>query len=701
MCNSRRILGRFAPQQQQRGIEVPQQAPRVTSRMPPSNDRFAAGAAASEHSEADLTRPRGAAFEMPVSGAIAVMRDRPDAEEVATATGSARAGARATELRPGGGAAGMDRRFDYDSDIGGDEGEGVGSGGRGSDRTVGRPHGAKTTNPTLPRHPQHQQQQHPAAVTMALDSSHDAFPACPPPGPGAPLTSEAGGRGVLAGCSGDGGSVGDSQTISAAAEVSTEIVHHEQEKEEEMDLAGLPPSSLSWSPGSSHDSLNSRGQRLSKASTGIELEGNTVATAGTAAAAAAAIVSPEVVGGRVRPDLLGSRSDGSSSRDYGGMIGPASPLSQALHIALALVVLMLVAFAKADTPYDEGASYGGGGSSSGGNTPRNPGSTPSRRRRSRQSGQQGSGGDVTQQNPGVGPAKRRRLSSGKISSRGGNNSVAGAGDAFPWSPTLRRLRAAWSKLWHLVEDDLAGRWRTAGGALASLRQAWSALWMLPPHPEADVLAEALASSLRRYYSQGTADRRPASVRAGHRSGAGVGSAGGSGGGGSERRRRRSACTGNGRGSIGRQLGTADSGSLSDKGGNGGRPVGLNCLNFLSLCGYRPGGGRGSRRPKFLLLLDLDETLVHCSPHLMEPARRRSGGGGGKGGGRLRPDLKLEMRGRAPSDNRPSCMYAWKRPHLDVFLDVVSRWYEVAVFTSGRQSFAEVRNLIRGSRSRCL
>ncbi|CAM9704101.1 unnamed protein product [Ectocarpus fasciculatus] len=73
---------------------------------------------------------------------------------------------------------------------------------------------------------------------------------------------------------------------------------------------------------------------------------------------------------------------------------------------------------------------------------------------------------------------------------------------------------------------------------------------------------------------------------------------------------------------------------------------------------------------------------------MQPPRRHGGGGGGRGRGAPRPDLKLEMRGRAPSDNRPSCMNAWKRPHLDVFLGVVSRWYEVAVFTSGRQCFAE-------------
>ncbi|CAN0127568.1 unnamed protein product [Scytosiphon promiscuus] len=673
--------------------------------MPPSNDRFAAGAAASGHSEDTSFHPRGAGSRAPVPGATAAMRDHPDSAPATTAAASVRAGARATELRSGEGggaaaAAGMGLELDHDGVAVGDEAGGAGSGGTAGDRKTSRPHGA-TSTPSRPRHPP--QQQHPAAVT-ARDPSHDAFPVCPPPGSGASPTGEAGAEGMPAGCNGDsGGDVSvrdaDGDAVSAAVEAVAEMeMVPVGEETDPGTSAGLPPPSLSWSTGSHRSSVSRRGQRLPQASAGVEVEGNAAATAAgmtaaaaAAAAAGAAMVSPEVVGGRMRPDLLDTRSDGSSggsSRDYGGMIGPASPFSQALHIALAFVVLVLVAFAKADTPYDEGAGYGGS-SSSGSGTPRNPGSTPSRRRRSRQgSNAGGSGQGVTQRNSGIAPAKRRRLSSGKSGggSRDGSNTAIGDGGVFPWSPTaFRHLRAAWSKLWHLVEDDLAGRWRTAGRALASLRQAWSALWVLPPHPEADVLAEALASPPR--YSRGTTGRHPGPADAGGGGGSGgVGGVGGSGGGGSERRRRSFGRAGSGRRS-GKRVGAADGGP----GDNVGRPVGLNCLNFLSLCGYRPGGGGGSRRSKFLLLLDLDETLVHCSPHLMQPARRRSGGGGGGGGGnggRLRPDLKLEMRGRAPSDNRPSCMYAWKRPHLDVFLDVVSRWYEVAVFTSGRQSFAE-------------
>lgn len=392
-----------------------------------------------------------------------------------------------------------------------------------------------------------------------------------------------------------------------------------------------------------------------------------------------------------------------SSRDYGGMIGPVSPLSQALHMALAFVVLVLVAIAKADdvtavraTPYAKGAGYSGSGSNSGSSGA--PGSTPARRKGSRTGGGSGSGSvDSSQRSSGSGPMKRRRIASSTGKEKVGRRRAGGVLS----SPVVRHLRAAWSSLWHAVEDDLATRWRAAGRVLTRLRQAWSALWVPPPHAEADILAGALASPPR--YPHGAAGRRrrtAAGGSGGGGGGSGVGSVG-DGGGGSERRRRRSGGrTSGSRGGRG-ALGATDGSSPSEKGLHLGRPVGLNCLNFLSLCGYRPGGGRGSRQPKFLLLLDLDETLVHCSPHLMQPPRRHGGGGGGgRGQGAPRPDLKLEMRGRAPSDNRPSCMNAWKRPHLDVFLGVVSRWYEVAVFTSGRQCFAEVR-IVVSTRGLCV
>lgn len=322
------------------------------------------------------------------------------------------------------------------------------------------------------------------------------------------------------------------------------------------------------------------------------------------------------------------------SLSQGTTPGPTSAYSQALHIVLALIVLVLVAFAKAGdgvprkrTAHCSGHSGGRGFASSG-------------RRNSRGS----SGGGDSGRPPSRG-LKRQRPASG------------GAFSGHSWS-LMRSIRAVWSKIWHAAEEDLATRWRAAGQALAALRQAWAGLWVPPPHPEADVLAEALASPPR------FCDRRG-------------------------RRGKRTA----GRHGVSSSINSGGVGLLEEKSGAGEvrRAVGL---KLLSLCGYHSlgggGGGRGSRSPKFLLVLDLDETLVHCSPHLLEPTRRRSRGGvgGGGRGGAVRPDLKVEMRGGAPSD-RPACMYAWKRPHLDVFLGVVSRWYEVAVFTSGRQCFAEV------------
>lgn len=346
--------------------------------------------------------------------------------------------------------------------------------------------------------------------------------------------------------------------------------------------------------------------------------------------------SSNVIRGDRRDRTGGGTGSGSSSGggpftlSHSVVVGPASAYAQALHMALAFVVVVLVAFAKSG----DGAIASYGGAARGCN-----GCDHGSARR-----------------PGGGGKQRRRSASGI-----GCSSVKS-------SPFVRRLRAAWSKLWHLVEDDLATRWRAAGEALASVRQAWAALWVPRPHAEAEVLAEALASPPR--YSGADEDRRRRA-------------AGGRAGGRSERRRRGSRHSSRGGGALGPAESPDEKGCLR-------RPVGLNCLNFLSLCGYRPlaraGGGRGSRSPKFLLLLDLDETLVHCSPHLMDPARRQSGGGA------VRPDLKLEMRGGAPSD-RPASMYAWKRPHLDVFLGVVSRWYELAVFTSSRQSFAEVREVV--------
>ncbi|CAM9362947.1 unnamed protein product, partial [Sphacelaria rigidula] len=348
------------------------------------------------------------------------------------------------------------------------------------------------------------------------------------------------------------------------------------------------------------------------------------------------------------------------------MVSPASPYSQALHMILACAVFVLVAVHKAGdggVPSRSNVSIGG----SSGSGPGTESSGSSSRRRS--SGTRG--------------AAFRTDSTRRSSNDGAKRRKSGSGAGFPASrpPLLRRLRAAWSKLWHAAEKELATHWRAAGQALASLRQAWGALWVPPPHAEADVLAEALASPprfrCRAVHGHGSvtvgvstsSDRRRRRRRRGSRN---AGQQDLSTGGGSE-----------GPGSSAQDAYARGESAIEPR-----RKLGL---HFLNLWGFRPltdpSGVRGSRSrsPKFLLVLDLDETLVHCSPYPLYPATRRPRSDGSVR--HVRPDLKVEMRGGAPSD-RPACMYAWKRPHLDVFLGVVSRWYEIAVFTSGRRCYAE-------------
>lgn len=358
------------------------------------------------------------------------------------------------------------------------------------------------------------------------------------------------------------------------------------------------------------------------------------------------------------------------------MVSPASPYSQALHMILACAVFVLVAVHKAGdggVPSRSNVSIGGSFASG--------------------AGTESSGSSSKRRPPGTRGATFRTDSTRRSSNEGTKRRKSGSGAGFPASrpPLLRRLRAAWSKLWHAAEKELATHWRAAGQALASLRQAWGALWVPPPHAEADVLAEALASPPR------------FRCRAVHGHGSvtvGVGASSDR-----RRRRRRRGSRNAGHQDVGTGGKSAGAGSSAQdayvRGESATEPRRKLGLHFLNLWGFRPlmdpSGGRGSRSrsPKFLLVLDLDETLVHCSPYPLDPATRRPRSDGSVR--HVRPDLKVEMRGGAPSD-RPACMYAWKRPHLDVFLGIVSRWYEIAVFTSGRRCYAEVRaglEILRG------
>lgn len=68
-----------------------------------------------------------------------------------------------------------------------------------------------------------------------------------------------------------------------------------------------------------------------------------------------------------------------------------------------------------------------------------------------------------------------------------------------------------------------------------------------------------------------------------------------------------------------------------------------------------------------LVLDLDETLVHCS---VEPVEK--------------PDVIFPVDFNGATYH----VHVKKRPHLDVFLSSVSKLFEVVVFTASQQVYAE-------------
>lgn len=88
----------------------------------------------------------------------------------------------------------------------------------------------------------------------------------------------------------------------------------------------------------------------------------------------------------------------------------------------------------------------------------------------------------------------------------------------------------------------------------------------------------------------------------------------------------------------------------------------------------------------VLVLDLDETLIH-SHH--DGVLRQAGAGGGASSGRPGgsgtsppPDFVL----RVAIDHHPVRFFVHKRPHVDIFLDIVSKWYELVVFTASMEIY---------------
>lgn len=89
--------------------------------------------------------------------------------------------------------------------------------------------------------------------------------------------------------------------------------------------------------------------------------------------------------------------------------------------------------------------------------------------------------------------------------------------------------------------------------------------------------------------------------------------------------------------------------------------------------------------KKILVLDLDETLIHS--HHDGVARQMVAPG-------TPPDFIL----RVNIDRHPVRFFVHKRPHVDFFLDVVSQWYELVVFTASMEIYgAAVADQLDGNR----
>lgn len=88
------------------------------------------------------------------------------------------------------------------------------------------------------------------------------------------------------------------------------------------------------------------------------------------------------------------------------------------------------------------------------------------------------------------------------------------------------------------------------------------------------------------------------------------------------------------------------------------------------CNLPPKSGE---HPKQTLVLDLDETLVHCTTNPVPNA-----------------DLVFPV----DFNGEHFEVYVLKRPHLEEFLDEVSKLFEVVIFTASQQVYADaLLNLI--------
>ncbi|XP_076285399.1 CTD nuclear envelope phosphatase 1-like protein dullard isoform X2 [Lasioglossum baleicum] len=75
----------------------------------------------------------------------------------------------------------------------------------------------------------------------------------------------------------------------------------------------------------------------------------------------------------------------------------------------------------------------------------------------------------------------------------------------------------------------------------------------------------------------------------------------------------------------------------------------------------------------VLVLDLDETLIHSHHDGVARPTVRPG---------TPPDFVLKV----TIDRHPVRFFVHKRPHVDFFLDIVSQWYELVVFTASMEIY---------------
>ncbi|XP_008198040.1 CTD nuclear envelope phosphatase 1 homolog isoform X3 [Tribolium castaneum] len=75
----------------------------------------------------------------------------------------------------------------------------------------------------------------------------------------------------------------------------------------------------------------------------------------------------------------------------------------------------------------------------------------------------------------------------------------------------------------------------------------------------------------------------------------------------------------------------------------------------------------------VLVLDLDETLIHSHHDGVVRQTVRPG---------TPPDFVLKV----VIDRHPVRFFVHKRPHVDFFLDIVSQWYELVVFTASMEIY---------------